>query len=144
MYVMLNIVFVISFIWSATAYIDPSTLEGKLGDHAKKTHDFCVDVTGATEEEIQQIRLGNFPEDEWVKRYAFCTRRATEMDTNLGINYDVVLDLYPERATDKDFNEMAGRCLDEGRNSEFNEKYEKNYVMEKCFYEGNPEIYLLF
>ncbi|KAG5880006.1 hypothetical protein JTB14_018106 [Gonioctena quinquepunctata] len=68
MYVFFKILFTIPLIWSTTAYIDPSTIEGKLGDHIKKTHDLCVDVTGATEDQIQQVRLGNFPDDERIKR----------------------------------------------------------------------------
>ncbi|KAG5879601.1 hypothetical protein JTB14_025248 [Gonioctena quinquepunctata] len=127
-------------IWSGNAYFDPA----KIPPIFYEWHEICADVTSVTDDQIDGMRHGIFPEDEMLKRYLLCLWRvAGAMDTNLMINMKRVKEYLPKALTDVDLHGLSRRCIDESRSLDV-EKYEKMFQLEKCLYKGNPENFLMF
>ncbi|KAG5880007.1 hypothetical protein JTB14_018107 [Gonioctena quinquepunctata] len=131
-----------SFLWLAAAHMDTSKFPAEIKNLIKYLHDLCTDITGTTEEQIQQVREGNFPDDEKIKRYTLCIWRNTVMDVNMKLNVTYFKDLLDKMRPE--LFELKKKCLDKARNSGFKEKYELTYAVHKCLYEADPEHFVFF
>ncbi|KAG5880009.1 hypothetical protein JTB14_018109 [Gonioctena quinquepunctata] len=138
----LKLLMMISFLCFAAAYMDSSTFPAEVKKLAKYFHDLCTDITGTTDEQIQQVQQGNFPDDERVKRYALCLWRKSVMDVNMKVNAP-----YLKELVNKIKPAMLGplkECLEIARNSGYKEKYEIPYAIHKCWYEADPENFVFY
>ncbi|KAG5879602.1 hypothetical protein JTB14_025249 [Gonioctena quinquepunctata] len=134
----------ISTIRSGHAYFDPAEFPEEFIAMASEWHEICADITSITDDQIDGMRHGVFPEDELLKRYLLCLWRVSGlMDTNLMIHATKLKDVIPKRLADKNLHDLSRRCIDETRNLD-EEKYEKIFLLEKCLYEGNPESFIMF
>ncbi|XP_023019482.1 pheromone-binding protein-related protein 6 [Leptinotarsa decemlineata] len=142
---LLKVMLMSFLISSSLAYLDIKDFGEPMRKAAEECHDICTDVTGTTDEQVQQIREGNFIDDEKMKRYILCLWRvAGYMDRNLKINVAKVRQVLPQELIDSGCHSAAVKCLNEARNSGLKENYEKIYELEKCLYKIDPQKFVMF
>ncbi|XP_050518498.1 uncharacterized protein LOC126892804 isoform X3 [Diabrotica virgifera virgifera] len=117
----------------------------KLGEHINgiriPLQRNCKILTGTTQEQIEEVRKGNFDQGENMKNYAACIYLQSRL-LNKNFDFDMVMmDYYmPPR---KDLYLDLLKCNEKYRNTDL--KFtDKVYNMVQCYYQRDPVNFVFF
>ncbi|XP_074039282.1 uncharacterized protein isoform X1 [Leptinotarsa decemlineata] len=110
---------------------------------SKTLHKKCVAIMGVTLAEIDSLKNGIFDATEQMKRYVLCLWLVSEeMNTDLTMNHKLLTKYMPKKV--KNGVKIYERCNKEARESSEAEPYEIIFDMMKCYYNADPEHFIMF
>ncbi|XP_072399551.1 uncharacterized protein [Diabrotica undecimpunctata] len=111
----------------------------KLGSHLNKVRSSlqtnCKVLTGATQDQIDQVRQGNFDQDSNIKNYAACVYLQSRL-LNKNFDFDLIMfDYY--MPPNKDLYLEYLKCNEKWRNTKL-VFAQKVWNMIRCVYQQDP------
>jgi len=108
-------------------------------DQYVQLHNLCKGNTGATEEIIDKLKLGNFEGSREIQCYVKCFMSQTAMlDENGTFDSKTFIELMPPKY--RPFGEKIDAACSNRKNGK--DLCEIAYDLVKCFYEASPSEYL--
>nr|XP_015835846.1 PREDICTED: pheromone-binding protein-related protein 6-like [Tribolium castaneum] len=101
-------------------------------------HNTCTGETGATDDQIENARKGNFAEDDSFKCYFKCVFDQMGCMTDDGkVDSEAVIAVMPPELADKIASTVRG-CTEVGANP-----CETAWLANKCYQKSNPDMYFV-
>nr|ALR72499.1 odorant binding protein 11 [Colaphellus bowringi] len=126
---------------STYAYITEEGWGEPLIALANSLHNKCVPITGVTQASIDQVKEGNFIEDEKMKRYVLCLWLVSEVISEKFELNTEIFKLLPKKL--QDGHNIIG-CTKKINGTDVSELYEKTYSVTKCIQKANPDEFIMF
>nr|XP_023029854.1 general odorant-binding protein 83a-like [Leptinotarsa decemlineata]XP_023029860.1 general odorant-binding protein 83a-like [Leptinotarsa decemlineata] len=110
---------------------------------ARQLHNKCVPITGVTQDKIDGLKNGVFADDEKLKRYVLCLWIVSEeMNPDLSMHIEKLTKAMPKKITNG--VKMYVDCAKQAERSGITEPHERVYKMVKCYYDADPENFIMF
>nr|APC94184.1 odorant-binding protein 36 [Pyrrhalta maculicollis] len=132
-------ILVILLISSSFGLIDYKRFGKKFTALIYRSHRLCKDTTGVSQQLIDGVKVGQFPDNEpSIQSYTFCLWAATDglFDDNYKFNKDVVNDYLSEINAIQDADKYL-TCNENALKLDGTPTY-KVWEMEKCIYKNVP------
>nr|XP_023027896.1 uncharacterized protein LOC111515932 [Leptinotarsa decemlineata] len=132
----------------ANAYVKEEDFNEKLYNFCKKWHKRCDIIAGISNEELDEIKNGNFDgfdeqTTEKIQRYITCLWIGSgEMSPNLEVDLDVVQTFMPE-VLKCNGTRIYGKCIEEVKNNGIEPIHIAIWHVERCVFEKDPENFLM-
>ncbi|XP_074038119.1 uncharacterized protein isoform X2 [Leptinotarsa decemlineata] len=132
----------------ANAYVKEEDFNEKLYNFCKKWHKRCDIIAGISDEELDEIKNGNFDGfdeqiTEKIQRYITCLWIGSgEMSPNLEVDLDVVQTFMPE-VLKCNGTRIYGKCIEEVKNNGIEPIHIAIWHVERCVFEKDPENFLM-
>ncbi|XP_074030859.1 uncharacterized protein [Leptinotarsa decemlineata] len=139
-------IFLLAFVlYSANGYLK----EEDFGEAATKIaiplKEMCMEITGASQEVIDQYKIGHFVENEKAQRYVLCLWRVSGlMDKNLKLNETFLDSILPQKERDADFPGEVKKCHAVIDQLGDEENYQKIFEFEKCLFKLDSADFIMF
>ncbi|XP_072398734.1 uncharacterized protein [Diabrotica undecimpunctata] len=123
------------------AFLTPDKLGPHMNKVRKSVHNNCKVLTGATEDQIDQLREGNFDQGDEVKNYATCAWLQARTINNKFELDPSMLNYYMPKNKDLYFEYF--KCDEELKDSKLEFK-DKVWSIMKCLHKIDSENFVLF
>ncbi|XP_074038117.1 uncharacterized protein [Leptinotarsa decemlineata] len=138
----LTLLIVVIGLSSSYAYLAEKDYGDKLLALTKVWHNKCVVITGVTQAQIDELKNGQFGDNENAKRYILCLWMFSDvLRPDFTINIPLLKEVMPKKLVG--LTQKYLECLND-TTSAGTEPYEKTFGIAKCIYNANPEDFLMF
>ncbi|XP_023024762.1 uncharacterized protein [Leptinotarsa decemlineata] len=140
--------FMIFLIVCSVSFVRPAHIpENDLGDilrpASKIWHKQCTLITGATEEQIEELKQGKFADDENIQKYVSCLGLISGViKTDITFDEKLVKHYLPDNLEYKLAQHIE--CLNAAKNIVLKDATKQIWHAVQCAYKKDPEKFLMF